>query len=70
MSTGGMMRIRWEGQHVLGKASSWFACLCLYPADGKRGHQGGEPHAVLNANYLAAKLGQRISIPYTEALHA
>ncbi len=62
---------RWDDEDSIGKVSMfWGNFLVVLRAYvyilrmGSEGIKAASRHAVLNANYLAAKLGQRISIPY------
>jgi len=62
---------RWDDEDSIGKVSMfWGNFLVILRAYvyilrmGSEGIKAASRHAVLNANYLASKLGQRISIPY------
>lgn len=68
---------RWDGEQSIGKVSMfWGNFLVALRAYvyilrmGSEGIKAASRHAVLNANYLAAKIGERIAIPYGKrAMH-
>jgi glycine dehydrogenase subunit 2 len=68
---------RWDEEDSIGKVSMfWGNFLVVLRAYvyvlrmGSEGIKAASRHAVLNANYLSAKLGERIAIPYgTRCMH-